>query len=481
MKRNACQIASKRGRIKDIKRHTWCCFDAFESMYQHVYEKMVEAKVAVKLDVPVMYNRDGIEVTEKDKSFGLPTLLKVTDPKNILFVDETGKNTNMKTDGGVGGRRLVVPANAIGNSSGSLGSTTDIHFTVLCFTCAAGEAVMCAIIFKSEKKVSELPLTWKFGIDIRRDVLTGTNERDSIMLNYGEEYAMRGGPKCLFKNKQIPCFVGASPQACITSEMLAEMLAAMDSYDVFDRSEGKKPFLLLDRHHSRFELPFLDYIVNPKHEWQVCIGVPYGTHLWQVGDSEAQNGSFSIAITKAKEELFKLKPYDNKNFSSTNIIPLINMAWPKSFGRKDPCRRAIAQRGWNPLNYSLLLKPEILKTKPINTGEQQHQSSTETVSNQQVSVSILTQINTTEGTASDIVDLLVIQEIKNRGRTDAIRKRRQEAGVRNDKIKMLATGGGRLTSGMLGVHEHYSLDIDVRNAMSKYYERKEKEEKEKTD
>ena len=152
MKRNACKVKSKRGHVKDIKRHTWCCFEAFESMYQHVYEKMVEAKVAVKLDNPVMYDRDGIEVTEKEKSFGLPSFFKVTDPRNILFVDETGKNTNMKTDGGVGGRRLIVPADAIGNNSGYLGSTSDIHFTVLCFTCATGEAVMCAVIFKSKKK-----------------------------------------------------------------------------------------------------------------------------------------------------------------------------------------------------------------------------------------------------------------------------------------------------------------------------------------
>ena len=258
------------------------------------------------------------------------------------------------------------------------------------------------------------------------------------------------------------------------------MLAAMDSHQIFDCSGGKKPFLLLAGHHSRFDLPFLDYIVNPDHEWQVCIGVPYGNHLWQVGDSEAQNGSFSIAITKAKQELYKLKPHDNKNFSSTDIIPLINMAWPKSFGRIEPCSRAISEREWNPLNYALLIKPELLKTKPINkdTGVKPQQ---ENVGNQQVASDIMKGIYTTNGAAGDIVDQLVIQELKNRGRTDAIRKRRQQESVRNDKIKNLAAGGGKLTSGMLGANEHYSLDIDVRNAMAKYYEKKEQDEKEKND
>ena len=296
---------------------------------------------------------------------------------------------------------------------------------------------------------------------------------------------MTGGPKCYFNGKVIPCFVGSSPKACITSTMLAEMLKTMDSFELFDRSTGKKPFLLLDGHHSRFELPFLDYILDKNHEWNVCIGVPYGTHLWQVGDSEAQNGSFSIAITKAKEELFHLKPENNKNFSSTDIIPLINMAWPKSFGRKEAAKRAIAERGWNPLNYNLLLKPEIVRTKPLQPKQQQPSiestsSTPGSADSNQLSENILSTINTTSGIASDIVDLLVLQEMKNCGRREAIKKRRSEQEVRQNGIKKLSTITGKLTSGILGVHEHFTLDSDVHDAVSKYYkERQEAENKKK--
>ena len=86
-----------------------------------------------------------------------------------------------------------------------------------------------------------------------------------------------------------------SPKGSITSLILAEPLAHIDSFNVMERRNGLYPFLLLDGHKSRFELPFLEYITSEKHLWQVCIGVPYGTSLWQVADSKEQNGSYKIA------------------------------------------------------------------------------------------------------------------------------------------------------------------------------------------
>ncbi len=48
----------------------------------------------------------------------------------------------------------------------------------------------------------------------------------------------------------------------------------MDDLEKFPR-DCIKPFLLLDRHGSQLELPFLQYVNGPDHEWIVCIGVPY--------------------------------------------------------------------------------------------------------------------------------------------------------------------------------------------------------------
>ena len=86
-----------------------------------------------------------------------------------------------------------------------------------------------------------------------------------------------------------------------------DILATLDQLRAFEYSSGRKPFLLLDGSGSRFELPFLKYVIDKDHEWVVCIGVPYGTSLWQVGDSSEQNGSYNMALSKAKQNLIELK------------------------------------------------------------------------------------------------------------------------------------------------------------------------------
>jgi len=63
----------------------------------------------------------------------------------------------------------------------------------------------------------------------------------------------------------------------------------------------------LDEHGSHFELPFLEYLNDERTKWTVSIGVPYGTNLWQVGDSAEQNGSFKITLKKAKHYVIEQK------------------------------------------------------------------------------------------------------------------------------------------------------------------------------
>ena len=105
----------------------------------------------------------------------------------------------------------------------------------------------------------------------------------------------------------MPCIVSNTDSGSITSELLVSFLKKMEELDLFPRTDGLKPFLLLDGHGSRLELPFLQYINSPNHEWVVCIGVPYGTSYWQVGDSSEQNGSYKMALTKCKKELVMKK------------------------------------------------------------------------------------------------------------------------------------------------------------------------------
>ena len=95
-------------------------------------------------------------------------------------------------------------------------------------------------------------------------------------------------------------------------------------------------------------MSFLKYVNTPKDHWVDCIGVPYGTALWQVGDSKEQNSSFNMTVTKAKQNLFELKDsigLQNDGIKETDLMPLINEAWEKSFAHVDKNWNVIADRG----------------------------------------------------------------------------------------------------------------------------------------
>jgi hypothetical protein len=304
MERNKDTIRRQRGRVVDIKRHTWCTFDHFSDMYDANYSRMVECGIAVELENEVYMDKQGKEVSkDNENAYGQPTKFRLTHPELLIMVDECGSNTNQTSDGHVGRQQFVLPVDMV-DGAGLHGSTVDNHFTVLPFITGEGEAVLCAIILKSEKDVTDIPINWRYGIDVMQPVLNPGNEneqgdKDDLSVfhnNSGEGRAMRGGPTCTYRGKTVPCFIATSPKASITGPMLTDMLKFMDNLDLFDRSNGKRPFLLLDGHHSRFDINFLDYVHSDPNRWEVCIGVPYGTHLWQVADSPQLNGAYKTLL-----------------------------------------------------------------------------------------------------------------------------------------------------------------------------------------
>jgi hypothetical protein len=99
LRRHSNVLKRTKGRVRDVNRHNWCTYENFEIMYENVYDAMVEAKVAVKVDHPILYDAYGNEVLDPDCADGLSTKYKLVKPENVLFVDETGKNTNQKSDG----------------------------------------------------------------------------------------------------------------------------------------------------------------------------------------------------------------------------------------------------------------------------------------------------------------------------------------------------------------------------------------------
>jgi hypothetical protein len=163
---------------------------------------------------------------------------------------------------------------------------TDLHYTVMRFTAATGEPVLCVVIFKSENEHS-IPHQWVSGIDITKmksienlDHLN--NDEHFLQESIGKGKCLPYGPECFFHGKIVPCLVQWSAHGGVNAQILINCLRHMDELKLFCRRDDLKPFVLLDGHSSRFDLGLVQYIRDPDHPWSVCMGLPYGTHLWQV-------------------------------------------------------------------------------------------------------------------------------------------------------------------------------------------------------
>jgi len=160
----------------------------------------------------------------------------------VIFVDEVGGNTSQELDGAVGGQKKIVPRGTVPKETAA---TNTNHFTMLGFTAADGEPVMCALIMK--------------GKTIKADAITGIDI-------------------CTFRGKEVPCVVANTENGSITSELLASFLEHMDRLELFPRTDPNvKPFLLLDGRGSRLELPFLKYVNTKAHQWVV-----FWRSIWNV-------------------------------------------------------------------------------------------------------------------------------------------------------------------------------------------------------
>jgi hypothetical protein len=86
-------------------------------------------------------------------------------------------------------------------------------------------------------------------------------------------------------------------------------------------------------------------------------------------------------------------------FEPIDIIPLVNMAFPKSFENRENAIIAITDRGWNPLNFN------ILTTLPAATKN--------CISHPEVNIE--------NGAVSNYLDQLIGEEKKSEGRKKSIK------------------------------------------------------------
>lgn len=310
MRRNEEKLVNTVGKKYDLARDKWSTYGNFKDMYEHIIHEMVEAKVAVKLDEPMWQDREGNKVQEGD-AFGCKVTHSIIEPDWCIVGDEVGGNLSMKGDGG---RKKLLCAR--GNVPREKVSSTDRHFTLIGLTTLSGTPLMCIVVMKGKRVRPEVEL----GIDPFAEIVGEQGDANYVRNNTGKEKLLPGGPTCVFEGKEVPCFIRWSPSGSITAEILKEALQELDHLGIFARNNGKKPFLLLDGHGSRFEYQFLKYINNPLHEWCVCIGVPYGTALWQVGDAEEQNGIFKTKLAEAKKNLMNKKKFPSYLWNYRQLI-----------------------------------------------------------------------------------------------------------------------------------------------------------------
>jgi hypothetical protein len=265
------------------------------------------------------------------------------------------------------------------------------------------------------------------------------------------------GPTCTFNGVTVPKFVTCSKNGSITSQLLTSMLAKMDEHSLFDRSAGINPFLLCDGHGSRFEEPFLEYTLESDMSWTCCIGVPYGTSMWQVGDSPEQNGTFKIESKKANADTVwhKIRAGLPAMLERCDIVRIVNIARQKSFARVDTNLKAIAERGWGALNYVLLDHPELQETKD-------RVESINDIYKKQVmdgvEITDLTSLNTDKGSMGLAMDMFLDNALQDKALgkltvAEKKEKRRQAGMLRKD-------GGARLSAGLMVITDGYAIGPD---------------------
>ena len=106
MKRNKHKIIGKRDQKYKLNHQNWTTYNNFVSMYNHVIDELVHAKVAVKLDHPVWMNQNG-EICSESEAFGYKVHHKILRPDLCFCGDEVGGNISMKGDGHNGGELLL--------------------------------------------------------------------------------------------------------------------------------------------------------------------------------------------------------------------------------------------------------------------------------------------------------------------------------------------------------------------------------------
>ena len=109
-----------------------------------VHDQMKEVWSLEALHEPAWMNHKGDIVMYAEEVLEMKATHRMNHPEYMIFVDEAVNNTNMKDYEKVGGKRLLKEK---GQKAKITAAISNAHLTVLGFTGATGEPVMCTIMF----------------------------------------------------------------------------------------------------------------------------------------------------------------------------------------------------------------------------------------------------------------------------------------------------------------------------------------------
>ncbi len=270
----------------------------------------------------------------------------------------------------------------------------------------------------------------------------GGKELD-LEVNFGEGKYYPGGLTCKYDGKVVDCLAYTSKNGGITGEILVEILTYFDSIDPFPPVPGgPNPILIVDGHQSRLAPVFVEYINNKNNTWKVCLGVPYATTLWQVGDASEQNGIVKLEWYREKRELLTWKYSNNLPCAirPEDVMPLMNKIFYKSYDNLANNKKAVAVRGWYPPNIVLLEHPSLIadKNPPL----------------QSMPSSSFPEINVESDLAGSVLDKL----LRERGKSEGAKKAAEKRKLISETIAENIFKSQRLTSGVMTKNAIHSLN-----------------------
>ena len=194
-------------------------------------------------------DKEGNKCKEK-LAFGCKVTHKITSPDMILVMDEVGADTSQKGDGAVGNEKFVC---ARGSTPKEKCARKAKHWTLIGLPALDGSPVMCVIIYAGKERN---PLM-ETGMDMFAPVIGEAGDPNFFEDNCGKGKLYPGCPTCMFKEKFVPTLVRWTPKGSVTGDILVEIVKTLDVLEIYaeDRRKVKTPFILLDGHGSRWELP----------------------------------------------------------------------------------------------------------------------------------------------------------------------------------------------------------------------------------